>query len=195
MRLVREIPEDEMVCAFLAADLASPRDCSDIAREKLAARKVGLEILDRNQAPGSDLGSLALRRAVLWDCHGGTLDGFPAATTTWHCAELLDDDELYLMDYHEFHDWTVGTLRPRDAVAGFRANRTLDAAVDAVFVGDVPPPCICVARSASSAAVVLDGSQRAVVNCYLQTPRPETILLGISPDIANWRFFPRRHIS
>jgi hypothetical protein len=55
-------------------------------------------------------------------------------------------------------------------------------------------PSICVARSASAPAVVLDGSQRAVANAQLRTPRPESILLGISADIAEWNFYPRRHI-
>jgi hypothetical protein len=195
MQLVGEIAEDEVVCTFLAADLASPRDCADLALSRLAARDVGPEALDRDSnSPGSKPGLNELRRRVLCECHGATLAGFPAATTTWHRAELLDDDELYLMDYHEFRDWTADTLRPSDAVAGFRENRTLDAAVEAITRGEAMAPSICVARSTSAPAVVLDGSQRAVAKAHLRTPRPEPILLGISAGIAGWNFYPRRHI-
>jgi hypothetical protein len=132
---------------------------------------------------------------VLCECQGATLAGFPAATTIWHRAELLDGDELYLMDYHEFRDWTGDTLRPSDAIAAFRKHRTLDAALEAIIKGDGIGPSICVARSASAPAVVLDGSQRAAVRAQLRVPRPEPILLGISADMAEWHFYPRRHIQ
>jgi hypothetical protein len=195
VRIVREISEGEVICAFLAADLASPRDCSDLVQSRLTARRLGPEVLDCDRTPpGSDPGLEALRRDLLCECHGATLAGFPAATTTWHRAELLADDELYLMDYHEFRDWTRDTLRPSDAVAGFRRHRTLDEALEAIVQGAGMAPPICVARRASAPAVVLDGSQRSVANAHLRRPRPEPILLGISPDIAEWNFYPRRQI-
>jgi hypothetical protein len=65
--------------------------------------------------------------------------GIPGSDDAWHRAELLDDDELYLMDYHEFREWTTDTLRPSDAVAGFREHRTLDAALEAIIRGDDGP--------------------------------------------------------
>ena len=195
MHLVAEISEDEVICAFLSGDLASPRDSSDLVRRRLAARGVGPEVLDRDRTPpGSNSAVESLRRAVLCECHGATLAGFPTATTMWHRAELLDDDALYLMDYHEFRDWTGDTLRPSDAIAGFRKHRTLDGALEAIIKGDAIRPSICVARSASAPAVVLDGSQRAAAKAHLRMPRPEPILLGISADIAEWHFYPRRHI-
>lgn len=195
MQLIQQIAEDEVVCAFLGADLASPRDCSDLVRRGLAARRVGPEALDRKRTQvGSHSDLEALRRAVLCECHGRTLAGFPAENTTWHWADLLDDDDLYLMDYHEFRDWTADTLRPSDAVAGFREHRTLDATLEAISAGEAVAPIICVARSASAPAVVLDGSQRAVTKAHVRTPRPESILLGLSTDIAEWNFYPRRHI-
>jgi len=143
---------------------------------------------------GSQPGLEALRRAVLCECHGRTLAGFPATNTTWHRAELLDEDELYLMDYREFRDWTGDTLRASDAVAGFREHRTLDATLEAISAGKGVAPIICVARGAAAPAVVLDGSQRAAMRAHLGTLRPEPILLGLSTDIAEWTFYPRRHI-
>jgi len=76
MQLVREIAEDEVVCAFLAADLASPRDCADLVVSRLAARGVGPEALNRDSNPlGSKPGLKELRRAVLCECHGARLPG------------------------------------------------------------------------------------------------------------------------
>lgn len=195
MHLLAEISEDEVICAFLSADLDSPRDSSDLVRSQLAARSVGPEVLDCDRArSGPDSALDSLRRAVLCECHGATLAGFPATTTIWHRAELLDDDKLYLMDYYEFRDWTGDTLRPSDAVAGFQRHRTLDAALEGIIQGEPIRPSICVARSVRAPAVVLDGSQRAAAKAHLQMPRPEPILLGISADIAQWHFYPRRHI-
>jgi hypothetical protein len=195
MRLLSQISADEVICAFLSADLGSPRDCSDLVRSQLAARGMGPEVLDYLEVPaGVDPALDLLRRTVLCECHGLTLAGFPSATTTWHRAELLDDDELFLMDYWEFCDWTGDTLRPGDAIAGFQRHRTLDHTVEAMTRGEAIPPPICVARDASTPAAVLDGSQRASARAHLGLPRPEPILLGISADIADWKFFPRRHI-
>ncbi len=192
MRLIQQIPESEFIREFLAADYASPHgDKSQCVRDDLASKGLSESVLMEGPAPSPEAAAL---RAILVDhCHGRTLNGLPLAETTWYRAELLASDLLYLMDLGDFRSWTKATLRPQDAIQGFRDNpeRSFDAVVARVRSGQVLPPLICVAREESAPAVVLDGSQRATVQAELSTPRPVPILLGLSPRMGEWVFFPR----
>lgn len=195
MRLIQQVPESEFVRSFLAADLASPSDKSLCVRDDLASAGLSQSVLvDGPTLPPEQ--AAALRSILVNHCHGRTLNGLPLAETTWYRAELLASDCLYLMDLGDFRSWTKNTLLPQDAIQGFRdsPDRSFDAVVEHVRAGLDLPRLICVAREASSPAVVLDGSQRAAVQASLGTPRPVSILLGLSQRMEEWRFFPRLHV-
>jgi hypothetical protein len=93
------------------------------------------------------------------------------------------------MDYHEFRDWTGGHALARATPSpAFENIAHWTAALEAIIRGEAMAPPTCVADTTSAPAVVLDGSQRAVANAYLPTPRPEPIFLGISAAVAESNF-------
>lgn len=149
------------------------------------------------------MSGMQLRRARCGQCGANRLMNVSqtkgraadAVSATWHRAELLANDDLYLMAHGDFISFTGGTLRPGDAIQGLRADphRSYDLVMQHVKDGGTLPDLICVARDASAPAIVLDGNQRAAVNAELATPRPFRIILGLSPRMKEWRFFPQQY--
>ncbi|MGA2528454.1 MAG: hypothetical protein ABSG36_04735 [Acidimicrobiales bacterium] len=195
MHIVAVSSPDEMISVFLRADLDSSEDKTTTLRKALSRRDVSAEVLDpvRDDQAGSS-GSPALRQSILMDCHGLTVAGLSLETIAWSWAQLEDDDPLFLMNYWQFVEWTHGTLRPRDAIEGFTSNRHLASIIARITSGTTVPPCICVATDEGSPAVLLDGSGRATALANLGR-YPTPIVLGISPGVRSWNFYPASVIA
>jgi hypothetical protein len=118
MRLIQQVPESEFIREFLAADHASTLGKSECVRNDLASAGLKASVL----VPSSVLPpeQKVTLRAILLHCHGGTLADLPLEESIWYDAELLASDDLYLMAYRDFLSWTNATLRPQDAIRGFR---------------------------------------------------------------------------
>jgi len=190
MDIVAPSSADEMTSIWLRADLDSSESKSTTVQEALSTRGVGEEVLYPARDDEADsVGSPTLRQSILTSCHGATVRGLRLEEIEWSWAELQDDDPLSLMNYCDFHAWTHGSLLPSDAIEGFARNRPLDAITARIASGDPLPPCICVATNVSGPAVLLDGNGRAIAFAALGR-RPKRIVLGLSPGVTNWYFYP-----
>lgn len=184
MQLGEKITEAEMARRWARAEMAGVRQNAADMRSRLIGNGLDPEAIASETVLSPESAS-RVQAAIRYE-HGRTLDGFPYEQVEWFEALLEDGDTLLLLPYPDTLEWTSGTFKPADAIAGFRSNRHLDAVEAAIEGGEDLPPMICVAASAADPVVVLDGNQRAVAHEELGTPRPLPIILGVSSDLPSW---------
>jgi hypothetical protein len=189
MKIVGPSSPDEVIATWLRADLDSKEIKAQTVRHRLLSLGVGEEALDPASQHATDASRPHVLRKLLMMCHGNTVRELVLDEIDWSWAELRHDDPLFLMNYRDFREWTHGTLLPRDAIEGFAQNRPFDSLTARIRSGESLPPCICVALDASNPAVLLDGNGRAIAFASLGR-HPELILLGLSPAVTSWYFYP-----
>jgi hypothetical protein len=192
MRLRGPSSEDEMIAAFLAAEIDSPR-YGDAIRRLLARDGRDEEVIRRPHAA-----DVAYRRRLLdehraYERREGLFRGFPH-DVRWHRA-VLDAEEVLDILYIAWDWWlelSGGTRRPRDAARRILAGEVPDAdlAQDEAVAAAAPcaPPLIAVTTPAHRPLVLVEGHVR--LTAYATFPRylpPELeLLLGVSPAMAGW---------
>jgi hypothetical protein len=197
MQHLHAIGEDEMVAAFLRAEIGSPR-----------YGPVILSILDRDGhdrrlVDEPDLttpAANAARRRLLGDYRGygrnaDVFTGFPAVVR-WYRA-LAAKEDLARVRYIEYDYWTElsgGSRLVVDAVARIRqgieacgvSNAGIWYLADAIAAGASPPEPILVGTGEGAPLVILEGHVR--LTAYLLRPEhlpPELeLIVGYSPVMA-----------
>jgi hypothetical protein len=198
MRILAPATEDNMVLAFLRAELASARFADDVLA---ALARVGLDRTLVDRADLNDAEGNRRRREVLEDHRGprrgpaaGVFGGFPD-DVSWSWAALTAE-ELADVRYIHWDYWlevSGGTRRPADAIARMRRewddpSDEVRQIADAVARGSLPPEIIVVGRPPGRDLVVLEGHVR-LTGLLLrpeQLPSEVKVLLGTSPRIAEW---------
>lgn len=187
MRLVAPASEDDMVAAFLRAEVGSPR----FGPEVLAA--LAHEGLDRSllqQPDTSDLAANAARRRVLAAYRGypdrAVFTGLPA-DTVWQWVTLTRQ-ELLAVRYIDWGYWlkvTAGTRRPVDAIPRIGHSPSCQQLAAEITAGRLPPELILVGRPGGNDLVVLEGHVRltALVMVVEHLPTEVTVLLGTAPTM------------
>ena len=201
MRTVARLSEDDMVAAFLKAEVASPRYGS---RLRLELVRLGLrpELLERPDT--TDQLANGDRRAVL-DAHRGYLsgtrlfDGFPDDVEWWLCCATPEDlAKVRYIDYDFWNDHSDGTRRPAVAAERLRANgkaapapEAVEGIVEGLRQGRVPPPLIVVGRSPSDPLVVLEGHTRLTAYAFAPEALPPEleVIAGWSKRMGEWDLY------
>ena len=128
MKLLKEIPEAEMVAAFLKAELTSVRFSDELKKSiwSLAVDEAVIvkpDILDEQEN--------ALRAKVLGDYRGyrqnrGIFKDFPDKLT-WYEAEISRDEigTLHYIDYSYWNELTDHTHLVKDAVANIQKGKVV----------------------------------------------------------------------
>lgn len=201
MHYLRPSSEAEMIALFLQQEYASTiryRDSLDTC-----LREVGAPPTLLTEPCLDDPVEVATRREVLAHYRGyGTgqpsyLTGFPDTGVTWtwvnlHPEEVLDSN---LIRYLATHELGSGTRDPREAARRIRGGELPSSFADRIRdlaqrlrSGLTVAPIILVSANGGATRVILEGHTRVLAWALEpETIAPETeVLLGTSPDIANW---------
>jgi hypothetical protein len=198
MRVLGPATEDDMVLAFLRAEIQSSRFAGDVLTA-LAGRGLDRALVDR-----ADLNDVAanLRRREILEVHrgprrgpgAGVFHGFPD-DVSWSWAALTPAEvaDIRYINWEYWLEVSGGTRRPADAIA--RMRRAWDVPgldvreiADAVAAGSMPPEIVVVGRPPGRDLVVLEGHVR-LTGLLLRPerlPAEVKVLLGTSQRIAEW---------
>lgn len=196
VRVLGPASEDDMVLAFLRAEL----DSSRFSRQLLTAlADLGF---DRTLVDEADLGDPeqnAGRRRVLDEYRGyerriGLFGGLPK-DVSWSWVALTPE-ELADVRYIHWDYWlevSGGSRRPSDAIARMRRqwedpDDEVRQIADAVARGSLPHEIVVVGRPPGRDLVVLEGHVR-LSGLLLRPellPSEVRVLLGTSPRIGEW---------
>jgi hypothetical protein len=196
MRVIGPATEDDMVLAFLRAELDSARFSGDV---HAALAELGLDRTLIDQADPIDAEGSLSRHRVLEAYRGygrniGLFEGFPE-DISWSWAALTPEelaDVLYIhWDY--WLEVSDGTRRPADAIARMRGEWDAQGddvreIADALGRGGMPHEIVVVGPPSGDRLVVLEGHVR-LTGLLLrpeQLPSEVRVLLGTSSRIADW---------
>jgi hypothetical protein len=200
VRIVRPIGEDEMIAAFLRAEIDSGRYGAKL-RELLARDGHDAAVLRRPDLRDGEAN--AYRRGLLdehraYERRAGLFDGFPRQLE-WARAALEPDEvlDILFIAWDWWFDLSGGTRRPRDAARRIRAGELSGMSVD----GQEPvaaalripggPELIAVTVPEREPLVLVEGHYR--LTAYALFPEylpPELeIVLGVSEEVRGWWAF------
>ena len=198
MRVLGPATEDDMVLAFLRAEIESSRFAGGLLAA-LAGLGLDRTLVDRADLSGPE--DNLRRRQVLEDYRGpqrgpgaGVFGGFPD-DVCWLWAALTPA-ELADVRYIHWDYWlevSGGTPRPADAIARMRREWDVPGddireIADALERGSMPHEIVVVGLPPGRGLVVLEGHVR--LTGLLLRPEllpPEVrVLLGTSPRIVEW---------
>jgi hypothetical protein len=195
MRVIAPATEDDMVLAFLRAEVNSTRFSGPLLA---AFADLGLDRALVDQADLSDAEGNLSRRQVLGAYRGyrdeGVFGGLPD-DITWSWAGLTPE-ELADVRYIHWEYWlevSGGSRRPSDAIEQMRREweapgSDIREIADALTRGSLPPEIVVVGVPPGERLVVLEGHVR-LTGLLLRPgrlPSELRVLLGTSARIANW---------
>lgn len=200
MEWIAQVPDDEMIAAFLQAEVDSKR-FGPTVRAILDQLGGTLAVLRAPDATNPD--QKQVRRRLLAAFRGyerGNLlfRGFPSDVAWWRIR--LDPDDLLATRYCSHEEWTYlsgGTRKVADGAAAVLAG---DSSENAVLVREIvralesgasPAPLIFVATSKAGPLVALEGHKRLTAYGVLgeQSPDAFDAYAGVSPEMGAWAFF------
>jgi hypothetical protein len=185
VRVLAPATEDDMVAAFLRAELGSSRYGGQVVAALEAER------LDRSQVEHpctADAVANAARRRVLAAYRdypdGGVFTDLPA-DTEWRWA-ALGREELLEVRYLNWDYWievSGGTRRPLDAIPRIGDSPIYREIAAAVAAGRLPPALILIGRPPGIDLVVLEGHVRltALTMAVQHLPPELEVLVGLAP--------------
>jgi hypothetical protein len=188
MRLLRAVSEDDMVAAFLTAEVASARYGSQI--RKILAR-LGRPLAVVTQPDLSDESANAVRRQILAAYRlypsGDVFTGMPA-DVRWYRAALTPAElgTVKYLDYSYWTDFSGGTRLATDGArrlgpwpdqpAGTIYRQIAENARD----GRLPPAIILIGEPGPANLVVIEGHKRftGLLVCPAWLPAELEVVLG-----------------
>jgi hypothetical protein len=198
MRVLQPASEDDMVLAFLRAEIDSSRFAVDVLA---ALATLGLDRTLVDRADLSDPEGNLRRRQVLERYRGprrgsdaGVFGGLPD-DVSWSWVALTPA-ELADVRYIHWDYWlevSGGTRRPADAIARMRRqwedpDDDVRKIADALAQGSMPTEIVVVGVPPGRGLVVLEGHVR-LTGLLLRPellPSEVKVLLGTSPWITEW---------
>jgi hypothetical protein len=196
MRILRPATEDEVVTAFLRAELDSGR-YGDVVRKLLERDGVDADVLARPDL--TDPAANRYRSGLLDEYRGfeqriGLFGGFPERVE-WHRAALTPHEvlEILYIDWDWWLEISGGTRRPRDAAEKIRRGEVPGSTVDEHrMLFDAPQPELIVVTTPDRAKlVVLEGHYRLTAYAMFpeRLPAELELHLGEAEDMAAWSEF------
>jgi hypothetical protein len=196
MRILRPATEEEVVAAFLRAELDSGR-YGEVVRKLLEQDGVDADVLARPDL--TDPAANRYRSGLLDEYRGfeqriGLFGGFPERVD-WHRAALTPDEvlEILYIDWDWWLEISDGTRRPRDAADRIRRGEVPGSTVDEHrMLFDAPQPeLIVVTTPDRGKLVVLEGHYRLTAYAMFPERLPDELelYLGEAEDMAAWSEF------
>jgi hypothetical protein len=198
MRVVTAVAEDEVIAAFLRAEIASDR-FGPLLAKILDRRGLAESLLAHPDVNDADANGT--RREVLAEHRGWGRDeemfgGFPVRVD-WFRAALTRDEVLAIryIDWDWWLDVSGGSRLPTDAAARLRAGLVPGHGVEghepiaaALAARPAPPELIVVRTAGSAPLVVVEGHVRLTAYALFPEHLPDEleVFLGESPDFARW---------
>lgn len=189
---------DDMVLAFLQAEVESPRYRHYLAR---AAQRLGVDVRSLvSSADIHDAQQNAERRALLGLFRGyerNTLlfPGFPA-DVSWRWVSVTPT-EIAQFKYANWPDWSQLTRGTRLVADGVRNHNTVRIGAEAhvhvpavatkVSSGETLAPLIAVEGGGD--VVMIEGHTRATAYVLANAPAAMDIILGKSANIRQWKLY------
>jgi hypothetical protein len=189
--------EDEMISAFLQAEIDSPR-WGPCVKAKLADLGSGRLLID---SPNLKDAAENLRRKQVLDCYRwyqprkDIFTGFPL-DVTWYRAELQAQD-FQTMQYIVHPYWNELSGETRLVSDGARNLRRfasdsrfqhIVAIAQGIHAGEVPLPLI-VAQHNRGRLVLIEGHSRATAYAVVSFTGPVEAFVGSSPSMNEWKFY------
>jgi hypothetical protein len=194
VRYVGPATHDDMVAAFLKAEIHSPRFGNAVSE---AVRRLDVP-LDVVISPDTADVRQNIARLGVWRAYrgvpplSGLFDGFPAEVT-WQWVALGPDEigEILYIDWDYWLEVSGGTRRPSDAASRLGEDDGVVAVTEAIRAGRMPPPVVVVADPGRSKMVVLEGHVRltAMVVALERLPAEVLMLLGTSQGMGSWPLY------
>ena len=191
--------EDEMVLAFLKAEIDSARfgpDCRKALSKYGQTRKKLIDKPDLNNTLDNEV-----RAAVLEDTRGYSANvalfrGFPE-NVTWRHVGLLPT-EYGLLKYAKYNAWcnlsggsrlvVVGAKNIETVQVGEDINAHVQAIAERIRKGDAFPELIAVQGNEPD-LILLEGSKRATAYALCEYAGTLELLVGYSPQMKGWPFY------
>ncbi len=201
LRIIGPVTEDEVIAAFLRAELGSGR-YGEKLRGMLERDGVGVEVLERPDLTDSE--QSAYRRRLLdehraFERREGLFEGFPEHVD-W-CRAALPPGEVLAIRYINWDWWNVVSDGTRSAVVA--AERIRRGEIEGVTVDEHaeiagtlaatnrPPELIAATKPDHARVVLVEGHAR--LTAYALFPEllpPELELyLGVAEDMDAWSEF------
>jgi hypothetical protein len=190
---IADATEDEMVLAFLRAEINSPDFQAAVG-------------CDRSLVEDGDLSddheNAERRRALAYRGfpNQALFQGFPTDVEWTRCR--LGTDELggaRYLDYPSFVELSGGTRRIADGAGNLGLVRpaagdqtaAIEAIADELRAGRAYPELILVGDpgSAPEQLVLMEGCKRATAYVRVGIPSESEVLVGASPNMARWHWF------
>jgi len=201
MRIIAPSSEDEMVLAFLRAEVDSA-EYHGIIEETLSALGYTRAILDnadlRNPRE-KHARTVCLSRSRGYKQNCGLFKGFPN-NVIWQ-RESLSSEELGQAKYVNQHVWVAASGNTRlvsdgarnlDAGALLESLKSKIEGIEAgVRIGRRPPELILVGKGDGSALVLAEGHSRATAYVRAAAYLSDGVeaIMGISPDMGDWYWY------
>jgi hypothetical protein len=194
MRVIAPVPEEQVVAAFLRAEINSPRFGPGLLA-LLGGEDVSIVTEPRlDDARENDFRAQLLDRHRGWLKREGLFSGLPEHIN-WSRAELTREELLEIL-YINWDWWltiTGGTRRPREAARRIRAGEIAGVNLEghAPIAGTTTPELIAVAPLDYTRVVLIEGHVRLTAYALFPEEVPDTveIYLGASEEIHRWRLF------
>jgi hypothetical protein len=195
MRVVRETDEDEMILAFLRAELGSPRWSPFLTS---CLQTDGLDLI---RDPDLNNHEQKQRRNAVLSCYRGyasrtlLFEGFPQAVA-WKLLEVTVE-ELGAFRYGTLLTHSTEPLLVRQAAAdlGSIADDLADnilslEATDPRESPGLDQPIIVASRGPQETHVLLEGYSRATVYVRQRVPGSTLdVIAGYATDLDRWRWY------
>lgn len=197
MRDLGEVSEDDMVLAFLQAEIDSPRWRSCYQTDSVFDRSV-IDLPDKRSPQENQTSRELLGRVRGYGRNGLLFTGFPVAVV-WHRI-ILEQAELPKLKYANHPAWVRLSGGTRLVVDGARSLRSPENPVEAAFahipaiVEDVKggmryPPLIGVHQKDTENILLIEGHSRATAYAVAQLPSQFECIVGSSLTINSWAFY------
>ena len=198
MKRIGDSSEDEMILAFLQAEIDSDKRRQQI-KQVLESLKCDESIIREGDITNKLENSL---RRVLLDYRGFRFhdllfNGFPE-DVQWEVYNftLNELEDFYYIRSLEFCEFTHDTRKIKDSVSAILKNigrpqtiNDFQGAITALKSGKIFPHAIAVTDK--TRIVLLEGHKRITAYCYLngQCEYQPKFILGYSSNIHKWNFF------
>ena len=199
MREVTRLTADDMIAAFVRAELHSERFGRAV---RAAMRRYGVPRCVVERPNTADAARNAQRLAILrtyrrYGLDRSLFDGFPYGNVTWSRVALTRDEALAIryIDYEYWVELSGGTRLPAEAARRIRAGEAnLEHAAHYLRIaaaldwGAIFHEMIAVTAGPGEPLVALEGHLRLTVYalCPERIPDPLTVILGTSPHMRRW---------
>lgn len=192
---VRPATADEMILAFLQADIETPaEDRKELYDNALAALDKAT-LIDRGNPINPEQNGA--RRRILGAVRGALFRGFPS-DTCWRLVKVTPDEIKHFRYVNHLPNWAAvsgGTRLVGDAVKNLdqvqnaRINGNATGIAIRLRRGERLPALIAAQLTGADELVLIEGHNRATAYASTGLPDEIEVFIGMSAHMDDWVFF------